>query len=251
MSISDYIENNRHIKLEDKEHDWEIIFERIKKFKTINHDTKILEIGTGTGWLPILCKKKGISCKGIEISAQLVEYAKYFGQKYGIEPDIELGNIEGTDIGISKYDIIIATSTFEHVQYWQKVLKKVFDALKSGGLFYFYSTNKFSLISGEYNFPLYGWLPNNFRYHLRIYRQGKDIMKFGIDFNQFTYSQLRYFFKKLGFSTVLDIVDAFDPHNLNNPKNWKNFLLNILHRFKVLKHLVLFFAPGTHFICIK
>ena len=246
-----YIENNKNIKLEDKECDWEIIFERIKKFKKINHDTKILEIGTGTGWLPILCKKKGIYCKGLEISPQLIEYAQHFGRKYGIEPDIELGSIEEADIGISEYDIIIATSTFEHVQYWQKGLWKVFDALKPGGLFYFYSTNKFSLISGEYNFPLYGWLPNNCRYHLRVSHQGKNIMKFGIDFNQFTYFQLRRFFKNLGFSIVLDVVEISNLYNLNNPKHWKRIILQITYRFKVLKHLVLFFAPGTQFICIK
>jgi hypothetical protein len=32
--------------------------------------------------------------------------------------------------------------------------------------------NKFSLKSGEYAFPLYGWLPNSLRYKLRIAGQG-------------------------------------------------------------------------------
>jgi 2-polyprenyl-3-methyl-5-hydroxy-6-metoxy-1,4-benzoquinol methylase len=248
--ISRYIENNKHLKLEDKEHDWEFIFDRIKKFKTINQKTKILEVGTGIGWLPILCKKKGISCRGIEISPQLIEYAQNLGKKYGIEPDIELGNIEEMDIGKSEYDIVIATSTFEHVQHWQKGLKKVFDGLKSGGLFYFYSTNKFSLISGEYHFPLYGWLPNKCRYYLRIAAQGKDIMKLGIDFNQFTYPQLGRFFKNLGFSTVLDMVEV-GSHNLTYSKKWKKTIVKILYRCKILKYLTLPFVPGTLFICIK
>jgi len=247
-----YIENHQHLELEDKESDFNAIFRYIKRFKTINKDTKIIEIGTGTGWLPILCKKNGMSCSGLEISPGLVDYAKILGQKYNIIPDIELGNIEEVDIGISKYDIIIATSTFEHVEYWQKGLKKVFDALKPGGLFYFNSTNKFSFISGEYNkFPLYGWLPDSWRYSLRIYLQGEDIMKLGIDFNQFTYFQLRRFFKNLGFSTVLDFNDMIDPDDLNNPKLWKKIILKILKNSKVIKHSVLFFSRGTSFICIK
>ncbi len=35
-------------------------------------------------------------------------------------PDICLGNIEEKDIGLSRYDIIIALSTFEHEEHWQK-----------------------------------------------------------------------------------------------------------------------------------
>lgn len=246
-----YIENHKHIKLEDKEPEFEAILKCINRFKPINQNTKILEVGTGIGWFPILCKKKGISCKGLEISPHLIEYARHFGRKYGIEPDIELGNIEVTDIGISRYDVIIASSVFEHVEHWQKGMQRIFAALKPGGLFYFYSTNKFSLVSGEYNFPLYGWLPNSWRYRLRISRQGPDIMKLGIDFNQFTYFGLRRFFKDLGFSLVLDRIEFLDPNNLNDPKLWKKIVIKILKQVNFLKNLILFFSPGTFFICIK
>ena len=246
-----YVENQRHIILEDKEEDFQNLFYRIKTLKPINRKTKMLEIGIGTGWLPILCKKHGMSCKGIEISPQLIEYARHFGRKYGVEPDLELGNIEELDIGISKYDIIIARYTFEHVEHWQKGLKKAFDALKPGGLFYFSSTNKFSFTSDEYSFPLYGWLPDQLRYRLRIIRQREDIMKLGIDFNQFTPFQLRRFFKYLGFSIVLDKIESLDPDKLHNTKPWKKDVLKVLKQFRLLKILYLTFAPGTFFVCIK
>lgn len=246
-----YIENNKHIRLEDKESEFNLICNQINKLKGIDRETKILEIGTGTGWFPIMCEKKEISCKGLEISPQLVENARNLGRKYGIKPDIQLGNIEETDIGVSEYDVIIANSVFEHVEYWQKGIEKVFDALKSGGVFFFVSTNKFSLISGEYNIPLYGWLPNSWRYRIRLLGQGEEIMKLGIDFNQFTYFQLRGFFEKLGFSIVLDRVEILDPENLNNPKFWKKILLKTLKRVKALKHIALFFQRNTMFICIK
>src|SRR5262249_43127748 len=142
-----------------------------------------------------------------------------------------------------------ASSTFEHVENWQKGLKRIFDALKPGGLFFFYSTNKFSFVQGEYNFPLYGWLPNGWRYRLRVARQGNGIMKNGIDFNQFTYFQLRKVFKKLGFSEVMDRVEILDPDNLNNPKFHKKLIIKILKRVKPLKELALFFSSGTLFVC--
>lgn len=249
--VSRYIKKYENIKLEDKEKEFESFFKYIKRFKVINRDTHIMEIGTGTGWFTMLCKKNGISCKGLEVSPQLVEFANSLGLRYGIETDIELGNIEEKDIGESKYDIIVASSTFEHVEHWQRGIRKIFNALKPGGLFFFYSTNKFSLKSAEYNFPFYNWLPNCWRYRLRISCQGEDIMKLGIDFNQFTYFQLRRFFKNSGFSNVLDVVEILNPDHLNNPKFYKKVFLKVLKRLKIIKHIVLFFSTGTFFICIK
>jgi 2-polyprenyl-3-methyl-5-hydroxy-6-metoxy-1,4-benzoquinol methylase len=246
-----YIERNRHKPLEEDEPKYNTYLHYINRFKAVGRESKILEIGTGTGWFPILCEKNGISCKGLEISPQLIEHARSIGQKYCIEPDIQLGNIEEADIGVSEYDVIIAKSVFEHVEYWQNGIKKIFDALKPGGLFYFSSTNKFSLISDEYNFPLYGWLPNRWRYKLRTYRQGEDIMKLGIDFNQFTYFQLTTFFKQLGFSIVMNKIEFIDPENLNKPKLWKKIFLKTLKRVKPLKNLVLLFDRGTSFMCLK
>jgi 2-polyprenyl-3-methyl-5-hydroxy-6-metoxy-1,4-benzoquinol methylase len=249
--ITRYLEKYKDVTLDDREDEFESKLRVVKKFKIIDKKTKLLELGPGIGWFLILCKQKGLSCKGLEISPQLVEHARQFGQRYGIEPDIELGNIEETDIGKSEYDVIIALSVFEHVEYWQKGIKRVFTALKPGGLLYFTSTNKFSLWSQEYHFPLYGWLPDRWRYRLRIALQGADIMKLGIDFNQFTTFRLRRFFKNLGFSRVLDLVDTFDLDTLNDPKIWKKVMLALLKRLKPLKHLALFFAPETYFICIK
>jgi 2-polyprenyl-3-methyl-5-hydroxy-6-metoxy-1,4-benzoquinol methylase len=169
LNIKTYLNRQSHFELNDFCPQFENNLKRIRKFKEIDSKTKILEVGSGTGWFPILCKKYGIDCEGLEICPQLVEYAKQFGQRYGIEPNIRLGNIEEEDIGTSAYDIIIALSTFEHVEHWQKGLINIYDALKPDGLLYFYSTNKFSLWSGEYRIPFYGWLPDRWRYRLRIF----------------------------------------------------------------------------------
>jgi SAM-dependent methyltransferase len=242
---------HKSVGLDEKLSDFEAVIKLIKRFKSIDGNMAMLEVGTGAGWFEILCKKNGLSCKGLEIDPKLVEHARDIGRKYGVEPDIELGNIEEMDIGRLTYDVIIANSTFEHVEHWRKGLKKIFDALKPGGLFYFYSTNKFSIVQGEYDFPLYSWLPDGWRYRLRIARQGEEIMKNGIDFNQFTYFQLRSVFKQLGFSRIIDRVEILDPNNLNNPKLHKKAILRVLKHIRPLKELVLFFSSGTLFICIK
>jgi 2-polyprenyl-6-hydroxyphenyl methylase/3-demethylubiquinone-9 3-methyltransferase len=223
----------------------------IQKYKKINTQTKILEIGTGIGWFTILCNKNGIDCKGLEISADLVQYGKELGRKNGIDADISLGNIEDADIGKSVYDVIMARSVFEHVEHWRPALLKVYQALRPGGLLFFSSTNKFSFTSGEYNYPFYGWLPDSLRYRLRIKRQGEDIMKWGIDFNQFNPIQLRRYFKSIGIKQVFDRIDAVDPDKIDYPKLWKRIFIQTLKTVSPLKHFALFFAPDTRFICIK
>ncbi|MGD9403202.1 MAG: class I SAM-dependent methyltransferase [bacterium] len=249
--VTRYIEGHKHVDLEHNRGRYESIMWRLRRYVRIDQNTKMLEIGIGTGWFPIMCKKEGLQCKGIEISPQLIEYAREFGRRHGIEADVELGNIEDMDIGESVYDIILAESVFEHVEDWRTGLQRTYRALKPGGLLYFSSTNKFSLVSHEYHWPLYGWMPDRWRYKLRCARQGEQIMKLGIDFNQFTFPQLRRAFKEVGFSTVLDQVEMLDPEKLRTPSRWKTTLLHALRKFGPAKHLVLTFAPSTTFVCIK
>jgi hypothetical protein len=95
--------------------------------------------------------------------------------------------------------VIIASSAFEHVVRWQIVLQQAYDALKPGGVLFFESTNKLSLKSAEYNFPLYEWLPYLVGYRLRMALQWTDVMHLGIDFNQFCYGQPGHIFEDMIF----------------------------------------------------
>jgi SAM-dependent methyltransferase len=162
--VSRYIENHRHIRLEDKQAAYENYLRQVRRFRPVDASLEMLEIGTGTGWFPLLCKKNGLRCTGMEISPQLVAYAHEFGAAYGIVPDIRVGNIEESPLEKDRYDVIFAMSVFEHVEHWRLGLQRIYDALRPAGLLVFESTNKFSFISGEYSFPLYGWLPDGCRY---------------------------------------------------------------------------------------
>jgi 2-polyprenyl-3-methyl-5-hydroxy-6-metoxy-1,4-benzoquinol methylase len=248
--VARYIENHAHVKLEDQAPTLENILNNIKRFKPLENGAKVLEIGVGSGWFQIYCKQLGLDIEGLEISPQLAEVARSFGNRYNEKLNLKVGNIEETEIGRNKFDVIVAASVFEHVEDWHQGLKKILDALKPGGVFYFDSTNKFSFTSGEYDFPFYGWMPNSWRYRLRIARQGEDIMKLGIDFHQFTYPGLRRYFKQVGFSRVLDFVE-FKDVSRNNLKPWKRWVFQSLKTVRPLKHVALTFAPATIFICVK
>ena len=247
---TNYIESHRSIRLEDKTASFDNYLRHISLFVDVTPRTRILEIGTGTGWFPVLCKLKGLSCKGLEISPQLIDHAKNLGAQNGVEPDIELGNIEDVAIPDENYDVVVAMSVFEHVEDWRRGLEEVYRILKPGGILVFESTNKFSFTSGEYNFPLYGWLPDRWRYRLRIAKQGPDIMKLGIDFNQFRYPQLRRAFRRVGFSRIADRLQITD---LDHPEKtaWKRALARAARRFPPLRWAILAFVPTTNFVCVK
>jgi SAM-dependent methyltransferase len=243
-----YLESRRSETIEDREPEFRRLLTYIRKYKKIEPGVKILEIGTGTGSVPILCKLNGLDCKGLEISQQFVDYGRNWGRKLGVEADIELGNIETTDIGIARYDVIIASSVFEHIEYWKVALDKAYRALKPGGALFFESTNKFSFVSGEYSFPLYGWLPNPARYKLRSSVQGPEIMKFGIDFNQFTYTGLRRAFRKVGFTGIYDVFDLVQ----EKPRGFaKQSIIGMSRSFRPFREVVLAFYPATTFVCTK
>jgi SAM-dependent methyltransferase len=247
--VTRYIHNNRHLRLEDHEEDFQRYLRGIRRAHPVEPGMRLLEIGTGTGWFPLMCERHGLHCKGLEISRQLIEYAQEFGRAYGLVPDIELGNAEESELGENIYDVILAQSVFEHIERWELAAQKVYRALKPGGLFLFSSTNKFSFTSGEYDFPLYGWLPDRWRYRLRIARQGPDIMKLGIDFNQFRYSVLRRTFKRIGFSKVIDRVDASRPEEVTSGS--RRLLVTLAKKSPLIKLPVLIFADATVFYCVK
>jgi 2-polyprenyl-3-methyl-5-hydroxy-6-metoxy-1,4-benzoquinol methylase len=249
--VARYIENHAQVDFEDQKKTIENILRNIRKYKEITERSRILEIGVGSGWFQIYCRQQGLDIRGLEISPQLKEFALEVGRKYDAELDLEVGNIEETEIGDNAYDVIVAASVFEHVEDWQRGVKKIYDALKPGGLFYFDSTNKFSFTSGEYDFPLYGWMPDSWRFRLRKARQGEDIMKLGIDFHQFTYPQLRRFFKDVGFKQVLDLVDFKEAEGIQTGGPLKKAVFSSMKKSKPLKHLVLTFVPATIFICLK
>lgn len=247
--VDRYIENNTGIPLKQKEPQFENMLAYLRPFRDVTPSLKMLEVGTGTGWFPLLCQMRGLNCKGLEISPQLVEFAKEYGRRYGLEPNIELGNLEDTDLGQNVYDVIICSSVFEHVEDWRKGLRKVHRALKPGGLLFFESTNKWSIPSGEFNMPMYGWLPNWARYKLRSIVHGPDIMKLGIDFHQFTYAGLRREFRKIGFSGIHDRVAIADPERVSTPL--KRRVLTICKTNALVRTLVLTFFEGTTFVCVK
>jgi len=244
--VTRYIEKHRDERLEDNRVDYDATLKILRRYIQPGPDTPTLEVGTGTGWFPLLCRLDGIPCEGLEISPQLIQHAAEMARGYGLESPIRLGNVEEEDIGDNKYRIVICNQVFEHIENWRLALSRIYKALTPGGVFLFTSSNKWCPVSHEFWLPCYGWLPNQMRYALRRAVQGPDIMKLGIDYNQFQYPELRSAFKKVGFKEIYDLVDVAEP---SSPL--KNAVVSLARSSPIFKHPVLTFARATVMVGIK
>jgi SAM-dependent methyltransferase len=242
----------KRLRLAQLEFDFERHIRLFARFVPVGPGTRILDIGCGSGWFPVLCRRNGIACRGIEVRPHMVDYGRELGRRLGAEADIVCGDVQTMDYGREAYDIVIATSVFEHLPAWRRVVASAFRALRPGGLLYVYASNKFSPLSGECAVPLYGWLPREWRRRLRVRREGGQILRWGgFDWNQFTYPELRAAFRRAGFSRVLDPVDLLDPDRLGLPRWWKIAILRFLKRSRWLRDAALLVVEGTQFVCLK
>lgn len=72
--------------------------------KTDLKGRKVLEIGTGSGYLAILCAKKGGLVNAIDINPDAIELAKKNAKKEKVKIDFQLSNLFSTIK--DKYDIV-------------------------------------------------------------------------------------------------------------------------------------------------
>ena len=250
--VERYIQKHVAVSLNRYGDEFNEIMAWVTKIKQIRQGMDFLEVGPGMGWFQLMAYNQyGLTCHGIEISKDLLDFANKFLKEHGVETNLFIGNIEATSLLSEKYDFVLATQVFEHVERYRDGLENIFQALKPGGAFFFASNNKwaFHTKSGEYNFPFYDQLPNWVRYRIRIRAQGEDIMKHGIDFNTFTYPQLRKLFREIGFSKIYDKIDLREPSELGSPI--KRRILLLAKSNPTLKRFIEPFVPGTRFVCIK
>lgn len=99
---------------------------------------RILEIGSGFGYLTYALQAAGYDCRGIDISANAVATAtRDFGNFYSVKDLMAISSDEG-----EKFDLIIATELIEHVTAPNALVNKARSLLKPGGHLVLTTPNK-------------------------------------------------------------------------------------------------------------
>ncbi len=71
--IESFISNygNEDLNSADKRLQYQNYLKMLRPYVDLGPSIRMLEIGTGTGWFPVMCKLDGLTCKGLEISQDL------------------------------------------------------------------------------------------------------------------------------------------------------------------------------------
>lgn len=154
---------------------WEIIKEKIPKYKKIN----ILELGAGTGqWaLKILKEYKNVSYTLVDFSKNMLDEARKKLMKYDDRVKFEHINIDDYKSN-SKFDIILSIYLLPFYENENKLIKLVSNHLKKNGI-------SISVTENYYNALSLNILKNNIKnvkkmeqYHLGKLSEYVPILKF-------------------------------------------------------------------------
>lgn len=249
----DYIREHGEIPVEAFEFQFDTQLRRFAKLVALGPDKRLLEIGPGTGWMLVHAAQRGLTCTGLELNPEMAAFARTRAEAHGVDVEILVGDVQDRVLAPESFDVIVANSVLEHVRDDRQTLERIHHALRPGGLFYFNSTNKFALRSGEYPpMRLYGWLPYAARRRIRVARQGPGIVESaGIDFHQFTHPGLRRMLRDVGFSRAISIYELLDAEDLNDRSPRRVLAMRAYKAAPPLRHLIETFADGTSFYCVK
>lgn len=109
---------------------------------------KILDLGTGPGYLPVAIAviSTDITVVGIDLSARLIETAKANGLSAGVEDRVHFrtGNASSLDFPDASYDMVVSTGMLHMLRNPVKVLEEIHRVLKPGAEAWIYDPARIS-----------------------------------------------------------------------------------------------------------
>ena len=94
---------------------------------------EILDIGTGYGRFAIPVAVNGAEVDAIDISKDMLKYAKKKQTEFGVTLKFCLGDAENLPFKDEPFDIVICVETFMHLPNPQKAVSEISRVLKTGG----------------------------------------------------------------------------------------------------------------------
>lgn len=99
------------------------------------YDTpRVLDIGTGTGFFPILLSKFGVRATGIDLAPEMVAEARKLALRHGFaDHDFRVMNAEETDFSDSSFDIVLTRNLTWTLPSLPRAYREWYRILSPGG----------------------------------------------------------------------------------------------------------------------
>lgn len=110
----------------------------LKKFKLINKNSAVLDIGCGVGRLEYKLANEVKSCLGIDIAPSMIALAKKHIKSNNVQFRV-VGGKDLADLGRKKFDLIFSIIVFQHLprNIFQNYIKQSYKYLKRRGKLFF------------------------------------------------------------------------------------------------------------------
>ena len=165
--------------------------------------TKILDLGCGGGLISEGLSKLGANVTGIDFVSENIKVAKLHAGKNKLKINYMVKDFEKENIE-SKFDVIIIFEVLEHLNDWERFLKKIQKNLKKNGVLIMSTINK-NLISKFLTLDLaenfLKWIPLNTHNYYKFIKP----------------SELEFFLSSNNFKNIVFGGLEYDPLRLN----WK------------------------------
>lgn len=117
----------------EKEHFWfiakrkylQIILDRFAP----GGNSKVLDVGCGTGAIMDLLKSRGYFAEGVDTSEEALKFCREKGHT------VQLGSADKMDYADESFDLVLASDVLEHLENDAAAVREVSRVLKKGGLF--------------------------------------------------------------------------------------------------------------------
>jgi len=98
-----------------------------------NKNKKILDVGTGTGFLSLLLAELGYEVVGVDLSEKMLEKAREKAAKYNLKIRFEVGEAENLDFKDNSFDAVVCRHLLWTLPNPQKAVKEWIRVTKHGG----------------------------------------------------------------------------------------------------------------------